>query len=90
MTAMVAFVSTRLDHIYFYVLAGACIVLALVIATSTFRRLARRFPALLGKAIAPRWEIGRRTGKPVVNIQEQRKAKLQKWQPNPANHANAA
>jgi hypothetical protein len=81
MTAMVAFVSTRLNHIYFYVLAAACIVLVLVVAASAFRRLARRIPAVLGKAIAPRWEIARRSAKPIVNILDERKLKSRLGRP---------
>lgn len=82
MTAMVAFVSTRLNHIYFYVLAGACIVLALIVTASALRRLGRRFPALLGKAIAPRWEMARRNAKPVAILPEPQNVEFRKWQPS--------
>ncbi len=75
MTAMVAFVSTRLNHIYFYVLAAACVVLALAVAASTFRKVAGRFPALAGKPDAPRWDAKARVGKPVVNMLKQQNAK---------------
>jgi hypothetical protein len=94
MTAMVGFVSTRLNHIYFYVLAGACIVLALIVTASAFRRLARRFPVLLGKVIAPRWEMARRKAKPVAILAEPQDVEVQKWQPSypssSENHATAA
>jgi hypothetical protein len=57
LTSLVAFLSTRLNEVVFYVLAAACFVMLVVMVSTAKKRLGRRFPALLGKSIVPRWNI---------------------------------
>jgi hypothetical protein len=57
LASSVAFLSTRLNEVVFYGLVGACVVLLAVVVSTARTRMARYFPALLGKPIVPRWNL---------------------------------
>jgi hypothetical protein len=62
-TSLVAFLSTRLDHLVFYALVAGCAVLLIVMASDLKKRLSVRFPGLMGKSIVPRWTLAPRREK---------------------------
>lgn len=61
LTSSVAFLSTRLNQVVFYGLVAACVVLLAVLVSTARTRMSRRFPALLGKSIVPRWNLSLRS-----------------------------
>jgi hypothetical protein len=56
-TALVAFLSTRLNHVVFYALVAGCAILLIAMASNLKKRLSLRFPGLMGKSIVPRWTM---------------------------------
>jgi hypothetical protein len=65
LASSVAFLSTRLNEVVFYGLVGACVVLLAVVVSTARTRMARHFPALLGKPIVPRWNLSLRSAKQI-------------------------
>jgi hypothetical protein len=61
LASSVAFLSTRLNEVVFYGLVAACAVLLAVVVSTARTRIGRRFPALLGKSIVPRWNVSLRS-----------------------------
>jgi hypothetical protein len=91
LTSLVAFLSTRLNEVLFYVLAGGCVVMGLVLASTALGRLGRRVPELLGKSVVPRWNLSPKApkGKPFVAYRVKNK-KQQTLIPTQPERANAA
>lgn len=90
LTSLVAFLSTRLDHVVFYALVAGCVILLLAFASNAKKRLSVRFPGLMGKSIVPRWTLTRRPVKfpaPTYRMKTVRQQTLIPTQPQRAQAA---
>jgi hypothetical protein len=90
LTSLVAFLSTRLNHVVFYALVAGCAILLIAMASNLKKRLSVRFPGLMGKSIVPRWTLtSRRTKFPVASyrLKTKRQQTLLPTQPQRAEAA---
>jgi hypothetical protein len=90
LVALVAFLSTRLNHVVFYVLVAACLVMAVVLASSAKKNLTRIFPGLMGETIVPRWNMKVRTVTHPIATYRMKARRQQTLIPAQPQRANAA
>jgi hypothetical protein len=90
LTALVAFMSTRLNHVVFYALVAGCAILLIAMASNLKKRLSARFPALMGKSIVPRWTLTSRRAKFPATSYRMKTKRQQTLVPTQPQRAEAA
>ena len=89
-TSLVAFLSTRLNHVVFYALVAGCAILLVAVLSNMKKRLSVRFPGILGKSIVPRWTLTLRREKFPVAAYRMKAKRQQTLLPTQPQRAEAA
>jgi hypothetical protein len=90
LTSLVAFISTRLNHVVFYALVAGCAILLIAMASNVKKRLSIRFPGLMGKSMVPRWTLTQRPAKSPVTTARMKTKRQQTLIPAQPQRAQAA